>query len=195
MKYLKKFQYNAPVVLTFALVSLIVLGIGNLTDGESTLKFFCVYRSSFLDPLTYIRLFTHVLGHADLSHYTNNMLLLLLVGPMLEEKYKSKLILQMILITAVVTGIIHNIFFPTTGLLGASGIVFMMILLASMASAKEGRIPLTLVVTLIIYLGQEIVDGVFTKDNISQLTHIIGGICGVMFGRLYISHSKKKSYL
>lgn len=192
MRFLKKFQYNAPVVLTFALVSLLVLILGTLTDGASTQKLFCVYRSSFLDPLTYIRAFTHVLGHANLSHYTNNMLLLLLLGPILEEKYGSKLMLEMILLTALVTGIVNNIFF-STGLLGASGIVFMMIILASMASAQEGRIPLTLIVALVIYLGQEVVDGLFTKDNVSQLTHIIGGICGVFFGRLYLTHTKKSS--
>lgn len=189
MKFLKKFQYNSPVVLTFAIISLLVLVLGNLTDGYSTQKFFCVYRSSFLNPLTYVRAFTHVLGHANLSHYTNNMLLILLLGPMLEEKYGSKLMLEMILITAFVTGLINNIFF-TTGLLGASGIVFMMIILASMASAQEGRIPLTLIVALVIYLGQEVVAGLFTKDQISQLTHIIGGICGVIFGRLFMKSTQ-----
>lgn len=185
MKYIKKFQYNSPVILTFAIISLFVLILGNVADGYTTQKFFCVYRSSFLNPLTYVRAFTHVLGHANLSHYTNNMLLILLLGPMLEEKYGSKLMLEMIAITALVTGIINNIFF-STGLLGASGIVFMMIILASMASAQEGKIPLTLVVALVIYLGQEVVAGLFTKDQISQLTHIIGGICGVIFGRLFM---------
>ena len=143
MKFLKKFQYNSPVVLTFAIISLFVLILGNVTDGYTTQKFFCVYRSSFLNPLTYVRAFTHVLGHANLSHYTNNMLLILLLGPMLEEKYGSKLMLEMIAITALITGLINNIFF-STGLLGASGIVFMMIILASMASAKVRKVELIL---------------------------------------------------
>lgn len=193
MKFLKKFQYNSPVVLTFAFLSLLALILGNVTRGYTTQTLFCVYRSSLLNPLTYIRAFTHVLGHADLNHYTNNMLLILLLGPMLEEKYGSKMILIMIAITALITGLVNNIFF-TTGLLGASGIVFMMIILASMASAQEGRIPLTLVVALVIYLGQEIVAGFFTKDNVSQLTHIIGGVCGVIFGRLYLSRKGKSEY-
>ena len=34
-----------------------------------------------MDPLTYVRFFTHVLGHSGYSHYMGNMLLLLLVGP------------------------------------------------------------------------------------------------------------------
>ena len=32
-------QYNAPTTLTFALLSLVVLGLGALTKGASTLRF------------------------------------------------------------------------------------------------------------------------------------------------------------
>ena len=189
MKFLKKFQYNSPIILTFALISLVSLLLGYITHNRSTQLIFCVYPSSLLNPLTYIRAFTHVLGHADLSHYASNMMMLLLLGPILEEKYGSKLMVGMIVITALVTGIINNIFF-STALLGASGIVFMMIILASMASAQQGRIPLTFIVILIIYLGQEVVAGFSIKDNVSQLTHIIGGLCGAVFGRLYIRKGK-----
>ena len=100
---------------------------------------------------------------------------------MLEEKYGSKNLLIMMTITAFVTGIINTLFF-STGLLGASGIVFMMIILSSVTSVKEDKIPLTLIVVIILYLGGQIADGLFVRDNISQLTHIVGGICGGVFG-------------
>lgn len=190
MKVLKKIDYNAPVVLSFALLSFCVLLLGELTDGTSTLKYFCVYRSSLANPLTYVRLFSHVLGHANLQHYASNILLLLILGPMLEEKYGSKILLEMIVVTAFITGIINTIFF-TSGLLGASGIVFMMIILSSMVSLKEGKIPLTLIIVVIIYLGQELSTGLTTKDNISQLTHIVGGVCGGVMGAMV---SKDKNY-
>lgn len=185
MNITKKFQYNSPVVLTFALISFLSLVLGTLTNGWTTYMFFSTYRSSPFNLLTYVRLFGHVLGHSSLQHYTGNMLLILLIGPVLEEKYGSKNLLVMITVTAAVTSIFHNMFFRV-GLLGASGIVFMMIILASMASAREGKIPLTLVVAILVYIGDEIVTGLFTKDNISQLTHIIGGICGGVFGKLHL---------
>ena len=72
--------------------------------------------------------------------------------------------------------------FPGTMLLGASGIVFMMIVMASLAGMRDGCIPITLILVLVLYLGNEIVDGVMLSDNISQLTHIIGGICGAVLG-------------
>lgn len=190
MKGLKKIQYNSPVVLTFALVSFAVLLLGYITNGWTTTNLFCVYRSSPLNPLTYVRLFGHVLGHANLEHYTNNMLLLLLLGPMLEEKYGSKLLLEMIGLTAVLTGLVNCLFF-STGLLGASGIVFMMIILSSVTGGEEGRIPLTLLVVGALFIGEEILGGLTLKDNISHLTHIIGGMCGGGFGLVLKRNSGK----
>jgi rhomboid protease GluP len=180
--FFKKIQYNSPVVLTFALVSFCVLGLGQLTRGWTDQMLFCVYRSSLLDPLTYVRLFGHVLGHANLAHLTGNMMLFLLLGPILEEKYGSRAMLQMFAVVALVTGVVNMVFFPGVALMGASGIVFMMIVLASMTSVGRGQIPLTLIVVAILYLGQEVYDGIFTVDNISHLSHIVGGVCGCAFG-------------
>lgn len=175
-------RFNAPVVLLFALLSLLVLLLDGWTGGVSTTRFFCVYRSSLADPLTYVRFFGHVLGHSGYSHYMNNMLLLLLVGPGLEEKYGSCNLLMTILVTALVTGLVQFIFFPGTALLGASGVVFMMIVLSSFTAARRGEIPVTLILVVIFYLGGEIMDGLFKQDNVSQIAHIVGGLCGLVFG-------------
>lgn len=181
---LKRITYNSPVVLTFEAISLVSLLLGYATNGLSTQLLFCVYRSSFLDPLTYVRLFGHVLGHANLEHYVSNMLYILLLGPILEEKYGSARLLSMILVTAFVTGMINTLF-CSTGLLGASGVVFMMIVLSSMVSFRHGQIPLTMILVVVLYLGNEVINGVLSTDNISQLTHVIGGICGGCCGFLY----------
>ena len=111
-------RFNAPVILSFALLSLLALVLGTLTNDATTYRFFSVYRSSLSDPLTYVRFFGHVLGHAGYEHYMGNMLLLLLVGPGIEEKYGHKTTALCIAVTALVTGLVQFIFFPTTVLLG-----------------------------------------------------------------------------
>ena len=93
-------RFNAPVVLSFAILSLLVLVLDSATGGASTARLFCVYRAPLTDPLTYVRFFTHVLGHSGYSHYMSNMLLLLLVGPGLEEKYGSRNLLAAIAVTS-----------------------------------------------------------------------------------------------
>ena len=182
MRFLKKIQYNSPVVLTFAAISLVALILGYLTGGASNMALFSVYRASFLNPLTYIRLIGHVLGHANYQHYMNNMLMILVIGPVLEEKYGSVSLLRAILITAVISGLIQMAIFPGSAIMGASGIVFMMIVMSSLSGMEEGRIPLTLILVMIFYIGGEIVNGLFQEDNVSQMAHIIGGLCGAFLG-------------
>ncbi len=174
-------QYNSPVVLTFSFLSLLVLGLAWFTQG-ATNDFFMVYRAPLSDPFTYFRFFSHVLGHADYSHYIGNIMFILVLGPSLEEKYGSKRLLMAILITAFVSGLVQFILFPNTALLGASGIVFMMILMASLAGMRGNTIPLTLILVGVFYIGGEIINGFAIADNVSQMTHIVGGICGAVIG-------------
>jgi membrane associated rhomboid family serine protease len=131
-------------------------------------------------PKTWITLVTHVIGHAGWDHLLGNMTLILLIGPILEEKYGSSKILMMIVVTAVGTGILNSFLFQT-GLMGASGVAFMLILLASVANLRKGHIPLTFVAVTVIFLGKEILDSM-EEDNISQFGHIVGGILGAGFG-------------
>lgn len=182
MKLLRRIQYNSPVVLSFALVSLAATLAGMLTNGYITRLLFCVYRSAPLNPLTWLRLFTHTLGHADWNHYAGNMTFFLVLGPMMEEKYGSRTLLGMMAATALLTGLVSLLLFPSSALLGASGLVFMFIVLASMVHVEQGRVPLTMLLVVAIYLGQELYTGLVMADNVSQLTHILGGVCGLVFG-------------
>ena len=182
MKRLVRFQYNSPTVLSFALLSLLALLLGKLTNGYTTTKLFSVYHSSLADLWTYPRFFLHVLGHADYSHYISNMMLILVVGPPMEEKYGSSNLLWAIAMTAVISGLVQWLFFPSSALMGASGIVFMLIVMSSLSGMKDGYIPITLILVMVLYIGGEIVDGITLSDNVSQLTHVIGGICGAVMG-------------
>lgn len=181
---MKKIHYNSPVILTYFLVSLLSLILGYITGGLLTETVFSVYRSSLANPFTYVRLFGHVLGHADLDHFMGNMLLLLVIGPPMEEKYGSSTLLVGIALTALVSGVLQCLFFPNNALLGASGIVFMLIMLASLSGMKEGYIPLTMIFVAALYLGQEVVSMIFIHDNVANFMHIVGGACGTVFGFL-----------
>lgn len=177
-----RLQYNAPVTLSLFFLSLLALLLDRLTGGWSTLHIFSVYRSSWTDPLFYVRLFGHVLGHAGWEHFINNMLLLLVVGPPLEEKYGSRTLLGGILCTAAISGLLQCLLFPGSALLGASGIVFMLIMLSSLAGMRSGSIPLTLILVALLYLGQQVYAILFVQDQVANFMHIVGGLCGTIFG-------------
>ena len=184
MKNKLRVTFNSPLVLCFALACSLVTLLGAVTGESSTASLFCTYAAPLSDPLMYLRLFTHVLGHTGWAHLVGNMAYILLLGPALEEKYGWKNLLLVILVTAVITGIIHNLLFPRTILLGASGVVFAFILLTSFTEFREGEIPLTFILVALIYLGQQIWEGVTVRDNISNLSHIIGGLVGSAGGYL-----------
>lgn len=184
MELINYFQYNSILILTYFFLSVGTLILKYITLGQSNILLFSSYRSSIFNPLTYIRLFTHVLGHENWRHLSNNFVYILLIGPMLEEKYGTYNLLIMILITAFVIGIINSIF-GNKRILGASGIVYMFIVMSSFVNIEAGKIPITLVLIFIFYIANEIIDGLFKEDNISHLGHIIGAICGCVLGYLY----------
>jgi membrane associated rhomboid family serine protease len=180
-----RIKYNAPTVLSFGFVSALVLLL-----SQTLLRFYPLRELWFAAPgrqafnpgslRCWITLFTHIAGHADWSHLVSNFMVILLIGPILEEHYGSLYLLMMILITALITGLL-NAFFFTTGILGASGIVFMMILLASFTNFTDGEIPLTFILILVLYLGREVVNS-FGANNVSEFAHIVGGLIGSLFG-------------
>ena len=180
-----KIKYNAPVTLTFAFISAAVLILNQTLLHGLTETWFAVGGRGSFSPgslRSWVTLFTHVAGHAGWNHLVSNFSVILLIGPILELTYGSFPLFIMMLITALVTGALNALFF-SAGLLGASGVVFMMILLASFTNFKRGEIPLTFILILVLYLGQEVMN-FFRSDNISQFAHIAGGFCGSLFGFL-----------
>ena len=186
-----RITFNAPVTLTFVLICLVATLMGMMTGGKTTELVFMTYHSPLTSPMTYVRFFTHIFGHADFSHFIGNATYLLLLGPILEEKYGSSTLMKAIAVTAVVTGIINYIFFWNVGLCGASGVVFAFIVLASFTGFKDGEIPLTFILVIAVFLGQQVYEGLTVNDNISNMAHIIGGLVGAVMGYIL---NKKSDY-
>ena len=181
-------DFNAPFILGMTGVSLAALIVDLVTDGDMVILF-AAYRTSVVDPMQYLRLFTHVLVHADLGHYAGNFMMILAIGPMVEEKYGSGRLCLITVITALITGLINIIFFPSRAVIGASGVVFMLILMASFTNIRQGRLPITVPLVALLYIGNEIMMGLFTVSNVSRISHIAGGLCGACFGIIF--HSQK----
>ena len=183
-----KIKYNAPVILNFSFLCVGVFILDYFTPGSGLIHFFAVgHTIDYTNPFSIAGLFTHPLGHANLEHLLGNLTFILLLGPIAEEKYGSRGILTMIIITALITGLL-NVFLFNTGLLGASGIVFMLIMLVSFTNVKSGEIPVSFILIGILFIGKEIMDS-FQPDHISQFAHIIGGFCGSFFGFTGIGNS------
>ena len=192
MKKGLKISINSPVVLGFSAICLIALVLSIVTNGTTNKLIFMTYHSSLTNPLTYLRFFTHVFGHSGVEHFMGNITYILLLGPLLEEKYGSKLLIQSIVITAFITGIVNYILFPNIALCGASGVVVTFILLSSFTGFKDREIPLTFILVAAIFLGQQVYEGIMLKDNISNLSHVLGGVVGSVLGYLLNKNGIKR---
>ncbi|EPF26424.1 hypothetical protein HMPREF1221_01138 [Treponema socranskii subsp. paredis ATCC 35535] len=184
--------YNAPVTLTFAVIcTLIMLLDTYVFDRHLAAALFIIpggkYSSHPFDwkaPLDYFRLFSHVFGHADWQHLIANMSLVLLLGPIIESRYGSRVLALVITITALVTGVI-NACLITHPEMGASDVVFMMIMLASFTSFAKNEIPLSFILVFILYIGGQFFNfGTLQHNGISVAAHIAGGLCGSLFAFL-----------
>ena len=188
-----RLSFNAPATLVFVALCVAARLIDMLTGGAANRVVFSVYRASLADPLTYVRCVTHVLGHAGWDHLLGNMMYILILGPMIEEKYGTSNTVIIIAATAVVTGVINMVFFPGVMLLGASGVVFAFILISSITVREDRTIPVTFILVALLYLGQQVYEGIFVRDNVSQMAHIAGGAVGSVLGFL-MSKKKKRDH-
>jgi membrane associated rhomboid family serine protease len=183
-----RITYNAPVILTFTIAAVAAFVLVQV--APSLQPWFAAWPR-LVDSHSYVGLFSHVLGHASWEHLLGNFMLILLIGPILEERHGSVGLLVMIVITALVTGL-ANLAFSDHFLVGASGVVFMMILLASMANVRGGEVPLTFLAVALIYMGGELVHS-FRADGISHMAHLVGGAVGAAFGFLGAKPKRAKA--
>ncbi len=182
--------YNAPVTLTFALISAAVLLLDSTLLRHSLIP--AVFTAPggpqsevpfrVQAPLDYLRLLFHIFGHSDWNHLISNMAFILLLGPTLEDRYGSAALALMTGVTALVTGVLNACFAPTP-MVGSSDIAFMMILLASFTSLSKNEIPLSFLLILALYIGRELA-GFTPAGGIATAAHIAGGLCGSLFAFL-----------
>jgi GlpG protein len=181
-QYTMKLTFNAPFTIYFSIVALAVyLLSGNINGVHEAFTLKGTFQPDSLN--WYVGLIGYPLAHANFQHLLGNFSIILLLGPILENKYGWKRLLIFSLITCFLTAILHIAFWDI-GLLGASGIVFMFIILSSLMHIRENEIPITFILVTVLYLGQEVLAS-FQNDNISHFAHITGGLTGIYFGYFY----------
>ncbi len=186
-----KITFNAPVVLGFTFICVAVQVLSTLTFGASTQALFTFHVSSLSHPLEYFKLVSFAFGHVSWDHLIGNMTYILLLGPLLEEKYGSSRLAAIILASALACSLTSILIFRTGGV-GASGVVFTFILLSSVTNIREGEIPLTFVLVAVLYFGQQIYGAIFVRDFVSYHGHIVGGLVGAAVGFLLPEASGKR---
>jgi rhomboid protease GluP len=177
-----RIKYNAPVSITLILLAFIIYFLNLKVNDRIIAQWFTALGNldfAYSDPLSYIKFLTHILGHANLDHLIANSVYIILLGPLLEEKYSSKAILILTIIVGLISGII-NAFFVPSYLLGASGVVYLYIFLATFTNVEKGEVPITAIILIAFFIYKD----AYLRDpsDISIATHIIGAVIGILYG-------------
>jgi membrane associated rhomboid family serine protease len=177
-----KLNYNAPVTLTFTILSALILLVDEQALVSGIVDNYFTGLSSFdYDSFKdYWCLISFPLGNENWNQFFENITYILLLGPIIEEKYGTGKLSFMIIFTSIICSILNIIFF-NTDLIGATSIVFMFIILASITELKQNTIPLTFLLVVIIFLGREISDILNTGDS-DGIVQLVGGVSGAVCG-------------
>ena len=124
-----------------------------------------------------------------ISHVVN----LLLVMPACERHFGALALLKIIFYVALASGVAHMFLGAhNTVQLGASGVVFSMIILNSLIemgnpgrSGTVGKIPLTFLCQICLWCWKEVLSQLFSQGNtgISHIAHLVGAVVGTVMGK------------
>ena len=151
----------------------------------------------FWNPKTWLqwldyRFVTHALGHGNWAHLKGNLIFLLPIAMQVEMHYKARVILPLMFITALSTGILQFIFVGTP-LVGASGIVFLMIALSCYADNDAKRVPIDGTMVALMFVAFELYNMFFGADSVSQFAHLMGAGIGIAYGWFLQTHPNTKA--
>lgn len=194
-KLIESIIIDSPLILSICLFCLLIQLTSLLFGYYLINNYFSIPSLSnfyIYSPICYFRMISHVFGHTSWEHLNSNITHLLLVGPNCEREYGIYKITLIVFFTALSSSIVHILFGPNNTIqLGASGIVFMFILLNSLIETKTTRIPMTFICQVGIWCYREIIGHFLNSDGVSHLAHITGAVVGIISG-YYLHHQREK---
>jgi membrane associated rhomboid family serine protease len=126
-----------------------------------------------------------VIGHDGWGHLQHNLILLLLAGPACEAALGPARLSKVMCWTSVASSCSHVLLGPAGSVqLGASSIVFALILLNSLLERRRDELPITFVLTAALWLHRELFDA---RPGTATSAHLVGAAVGTYFGhRLHV---------
>lgn len=182
-----KVAYDAPVTLTFAIVSILLFVLNTyVLKGKLTGLFLAAPTMQggelpfvVSNPLSYVRMLFYIFGASNSGMLITNLIFILLLGPAMEERYGSIVIGIMMAVSAVFAGVL-NACFCQKMLQGAISVVFMIIFLNAFISFSKKKLPLSFIAVFVLFILREILE-----QNPNGIVGIVAGLAGGLCGSLF----------
>ena len=120
--------------------------------------------------VTMFRVFSSSLGHSSWRHFQGNMSLLLLMGPGIEHRFGSVDTTVMVLVANAADQLYNFVFSPNVIGTGASGVVFMFMVMSALIAADdhERRVPIVFFLVVATRIPAEVTGLLDRKTNTSH---------------------------
>lgn len=210
----KKFRvtYDAPITLSFIFITAIIFILDQfaLKGSLSEKILICSGRTNgysfdYTSPLSYVRIFAHVFHANNWINMLSNATFLLLLGPVLEERYGSIAIALTLFLSSLISGVLAT--FSPIPVSGPSAIIFLFILLSTITSFEKRNLSLSSILLFILYSAFVLSQGygnnlslftgnkiiIFFKANIPSFMSLIAGILGSIAGFLTAPKATKSA--
>lgn len=201
-----KFIFDSPVVLVFSVVSAVIFISDLILKLNLSEKIFecpgakSVPAFDFKSALSYVKLVIYPFGGENSTSFFLNIGFILLLGPVLEERYGSIMLTLMIFITSLVGGVLTACV-STFGISGCGEIVFMMIILSVLSVFIKKQLPVSWIFIFALYLAFSLFSGKkisgfmpFMQNNVPVFIQLASGICGSLFG-FFVCPKKRSSQI
>lgn len=183
-----KVAYDAPVTLTFVIICVLLLLLNNFVIKNGALERLLASPTSqagalpfvVQEPLSYLRLLLYIFGSGATVEYITNLLIILMLGPAMEERYGSVIIGIMIFVSALFSGVL-NASFCNESLVGAVPVVCMMTFLTAFVSFSNKTVPMTFLATIVAFGYLAINSGL---GAVRFIICVAGGLCGSLLAFL-----------
>ena len=145
-------------------------------------------------PVSYFRLLLYIFGSEGgrAAELFTNLILIMLLGPSMEERYGSVIIGIMIFVSALFSGVLNACFLETS-LVGCVPLVSMMIFLNAFMSFSKKKFPLSFAAVMLLFVLLQFFSG---AGVLRIIVCIAGGLCGSLFAFLTspkVKAAKKES--
>ena len=183
-----KFSYDSPVALSFAIITVLVYLLNTLVLKGKIDSFFYAptaasgeFAFNFKEAASYLRLVLYQFGYFDLYFLFRDLIIILLLGQILEERYGSVIMGLMMFFSSLFSGVL-NACFCTGKIYGAASIVIMMVFLNTLTSISKKNVSILSVATIALVVCSEF----FTKSHgfLGVIVSVAGGLCGSLFAFL-----------
>lgn len=201
-------KYDSPVILTFAIASFIVFALDFFVFKKDFIKEFFVCHASkvfgdyeafnFKAFPDYPKMIFHELGSTSWHSLLTGILIIMILGPSVEEKFGSVFTGLMIFMTSLISGILTATISHYT-LTGSTGVIFTFMILSLITDISKKSFSLSAFFIFVVFIAIQLLESgneeknfiLFMQKNTGLFIEMIGGICGSLFGFMVTPKSKK----